>query len=48
MAEKIVDVHVHPFAIMTNDHLLAELGKAGVDVVAFISLGLARSIFQIA
>jgi len=38
MVEKIVDVHVHPFELMTDDHLLRELDKAGVDVGVLLAL----------
>ena len=38
MAEKIVDVHVHPFELVTDDHLLAELDNAGVDVGVLLAL----------
>ena len=38
MVEKIVDVHVHPFELVTDDHLLRELDKAGVDVGVLLAL----------
>ena len=38
MAIKIVDVHIHPFALLTEDHLLTELDKAGVDVAVLLAL----------
>jgi predicted TIM-barrel fold metal-dependent hydrolase len=38
MAEKVVDVHLHPFALMTDDHLLTEMDKAGVDVAVLLAL----------
>jgi len=38
MAEKIVDVHVHPFELVTDDHLLMELDNAGVDVGVLLAL----------
>ena len=38
MAEKVVDVHLHPFAIMTDDHLLTEMDKAGVDTAVLLAL----------
>jgi len=38
MVEKIVDVHIHPFELMTDDHLLRELDKAGADVAILLAL----------
>ncbi|MFB0567409.1 MAG: amidohydrolase family protein [Candidatus Bathyarchaeia archaeon] len=38
MVEKIVDVHVHPFALVTDDHLLTELDNAGVEVGVLLAL----------
>jgi predicted TIM-barrel fold metal-dependent hydrolase len=38
MAIKIVDVHIHPFALLPEDHLLAELDNAGVDVAVLLAL----------
>lgn len=38
MAEKVVDVHVHPFALMTDNHLLTEMDKAGVDIAILLAL----------
>ena len=38
MAINIVDVHIHPFAPLTEDHLLTELDKAGVDVAVLLAL----------
>jgi len=38
MAEKVIDVHLHPFALMTDDHLLTEMDKAGVDVAVLLAL----------
>lgn len=38
MAEKIVDVHLHPFELITDDHLLTEMDKAGVDVSVLLAL----------
>ena len=38
MAEKVVDIHVHPFTLMTDDHLLTEMDKAGVDIAVLLAL----------
>lgn len=38
MAIKIVDVHIHPFALLPEDHLLTELDNAGVDVAVLLAL----------
>jgi len=38
MSDKIVDVHVHPFTLITETHLLDELDKAGVDVAVLLAL----------
>lgn len=38
MAEKVVDVHLHPFALMTDDHLLTEMDKAGIDIAVLLAL----------
>lgn len=38
MVEKIVDVHLHPFELITDDHLLTEMDKAGVDVSVLLAL----------
>jgi predicted TIM-barrel fold metal-dependent hydrolase len=38
MSEKVVDVHLHPFVLMTEDHLLTEMDEAGVDVAVLLAL----------
>lgn len=38
MVKKIVDAHLHPFAFMTEDHLLTEMDKAGVDIAVILAL----------
>jgi len=38
MDEKVVDVHLHPFTLITDDHLLTEMDKAGVDVAVLLAL----------
>ncbi len=38
MAEKVIDVHLHPFALIADDHLLTEMNKAGVDVAVLLAL----------
>jgi len=38
MTDKIVDVHVHPFTLITEEHLLTELDKAGVDIAVLLAL----------
>ena len=38
MAEKVVDIHLHPFTLMTDDHLLTEMDKAGVDIAVLLAL----------
>jgi len=38
MAEKVADVHLHPFTLITDDHLLMEMDKAGVDVAVLLAL----------
>ena len=38
ITDKVVDVHLHPFALMTDDHLLTEMDKAGVDVAVLLAL----------
>jgi predicted TIM-barrel fold metal-dependent hydrolase len=38
MAKKVVDVHLHPFALMTDSHLLMEMDKAGIDVAVLLAL----------
>jgi len=36
--DKIVDVHVHPFTLITEEHLLTELDNAGVDIAVLLAL----------
>ncbi len=36
--DKIVDVHVHPFTLITPEHLLTELDKAGVAIAVLLAL----------
>lgn len=38
MADKIVDVHVHPLTLIAEEHLLSELDKAKVDVSVLLAL----------
>ena len=38
MEDKIVDVHVHPFALVTQEHMLTELDKAGVSTAVLLAL----------
>jgi hypothetical protein len=38
MSQRIVDVHIHPFAFLTEDHLLTELRNAGVEVGVLLAL----------
>jgi predicted TIM-barrel fold metal-dependent hydrolase len=38
MAEKGVDVHLHPFALVTDNHLLTEMDKASVDIAVLLAL----------
>jgi len=38
MAKKVVDIHLHPFTLITDDHLLTEMDKAGVDVAVLLAL----------
>jgi len=38
MADKIVDVHVHPLTLITEEHLLSELDKAEVDKCVLLAL----------
>jgi len=38
LTDKIVDVHVHPFTLMTDNHLLTEMDKAGVDTAVLLAL----------
>ncbi len=38
MTLNVVDVHVHPFTPMTDDQLLTEMDKAGVDVAVLLAL----------
>jgi len=38
MTDKIVDVHVHPFTLITEEHLLTELDNAGVDIAILLAL----------
>ena len=38
MAEKVIDIHLHPFKLITDDHLLTEMDKAGVDVAVLLAL----------
>ncbi|MFX0080067.1 MAG: amidohydrolase family protein, partial [Candidatus Hermodarchaeota archaeon] len=35
---KIVDVHVHPFSLMTQEHMLTELDNAGVAIAVLLAL----------
>ena len=35
---KIVDVHVHPFTLITQEHMLTELDKAGVAIAVLLAL----------
>ncbi len=35
---KIVDVHVHPFTLITHEHMLTELDKAGVAIAVLLAL----------
>jgi len=36
--QRIIDVHIHPFALLTEDHLLTELNNAGVEVGVLLAL----------
>lgn len=36
--DKIVDVHVHPFTLITQEHMLTELDKAGVAIAVLLAL----------
>jgi hypothetical protein len=38
MSERIIDIHIHPFSLITEDHLLMELEKAGVDLGVLLAL----------
>jgi predicted TIM-barrel fold metal-dependent hydrolase len=38
MADKIVDVHVHPLTLITEEHLLRELDNAEVDMCVLLAL----------
>ena len=38
MEDKIVDVHVHPFTLITQEHMLTELDKAGVAFAVLLAL----------
>jgi len=38
MAGKIVDAHVHPLTLITEEHLLSELDKAEVDTCVLLAL----------
>jgi len=38
LTDKIVDVHVHPFKLITDNHLLTEMDKAGVDTAVLLAL----------
>ena len=38
MSQRIVDVHIHPFAFLTEDHLLTELKKAEVEIGVLLAL----------
>jgi len=38
MSQRIIDVHIHPFALLTEDHLLTELNNAGVEVGVLLAL----------
>jgi len=38
MEDKIVDVHVHPFTLITSEHLLTELDKAEVASAVLLAL----------
>jgi len=38
MSQKIVDVHIHPFSFLTENHLLTELKNAGVEVGVLLAL----------
>jgi len=35
---KIVDVHVHPFTLITQEHILTELDRAGVAIAVLLAL----------
>ena len=38
MAKKVIDVHAHPFTLITDDQLLTEMDKAGVDIAVLLAL----------
>jgi len=38
MLERIIDVHIHPFALVTEDQLLEEMDKARVDLGVLLAL----------
>jgi len=38
MPERIIDVHIHPFALITEDQLLEEMDKARVDLGVLLAL----------
>jgi len=38
MTEKIVDVHLHPFSLLEDNHLLTEMDGAGVDIAVLLAI----------
>jgi len=38
MAKKVIDVHAHPFTLITDDQLLTEMDKAEVDIAVLLAL----------
>jgi len=38
MSQRIIDFHIHPFALLTEDHLLTELNNAEVEVGVLLAL----------
>jgi len=38
MSQRIVDVHIHPFPLLTEDHVLTELKNAGVEIGVLLAL----------
>ncbi len=38
MEEKVVDVHLHPFAFLEDVHLLTEMDEAGVDIAVLLAI----------
>ena len=38
MSQRIIDFHIHSFALLTEDHLLTELNNAGVEVGVLLAL----------